>query len=333
VPMILFIAGATLALLTLYDVVGTVVVTGTARGPLVLLRRLLGIGLPLWKRVTRKGIGAGFAPAMLLLTFIVWLSLLVLGFGLMANSVRDDFSPALQDFGDALYAAGSAMATISVGDMEVQGLARAIAVVAAFCTLSVLTLAITYLIEVQSEMANRDVTVLRMATVAGSPPSALALLERYADLDCRDALDELLHRSCEWCATVLQSHASHPSLIYFRSAATGTGWPGTLGALIDLALIAELLLDRAASRGAAVFLREQAQRLAADLCELLGLEPVEIQPPVSEAGALERRLSRAGWAVRRDADLAAFVGRRAHEQRHVVALARHLGNPTAPLLP
>jgi hypothetical protein len=54
------------------------------------------------------------------------------------------------------------------------------------------------------------------------------------------------------CASVLQTHATHPSLIYFRSVGTGAAWPAALDALMDLALIYEMLIDDAGSRAPAV---------------------------------------------------------------------------------
>ena len=58
---------------------------------------------------------------------------------------------------------------------------------------------------------------LTISTTAGDPPSAIVLLERYAQLGCQDELTDVLRDCRDWCATVLQSHASHPSLIYFRT--------------------------------------------------------------------------------------------------------------------
>ena len=55
---------------------------------------------------------------------------------------------------------------------------------------------------------------------------------------------------------MLQSHRCHPSLIYFRSASVGAGWPATLGAMLDLALMFELLIDDPASWAPEVVLRD-----------------------------------------------------------------------------
>ncbi|MGY3529300.1 hypothetical protein [Bradyrhizobium sp. USDA 4452] len=89
------------------------------------------------------------------------------------------------------------------------------------------------LIEVQDGISRRDRGVLKITTTSGQPPSALGMLERYAELDAPEEMQRTLYEGRDWCASVLQSHASYPSLIYFRSVGTGAGWPGALGSLMD----------------------------------------------------------------------------------------------------
>lgn len=323
--------GLAVVVVTLRDVFETVVVPGGPRGPLRVLDRLVHAFLP-WARRRRRGpVGVGFGPTMLLLAFVAWVLLLVLGFGLLVHACADWFAPRLQDFPEALYVAGTSMGTISVGDVKPHGPARAVAIAAAFCNLAVMTLAVTYLLQVQSNTARRDEGVLKLTTTAGAPPSALAVLERYADLDMRAELVPLLHDARQWCATVLQSHASHPSLIYFRSAGTGSGWPATLGAILDLALLLELVIDEPGATGAAVLLREQAQRLARGLAEVAGLQPCGIESSAADVEVLRIRLRASGYALR-DADAARFVDARREHAAPVAALARHLGTPPTRLL-
>ena len=45
-----------------------------------------------------------------------------------------------------------------------------------------MTMAVTYLLEVQSSIARRDTGIIKLNTSAGEPPSALTLLERFAAL-------------------------------------------------------------------------------------------------------------------------------------------------------
>src|ERR1044072_7058203 len=106
--VILFVAGIILAGLTLRDVFDTVVVPGGSRASLKVAHRLVFIFLPLWKAVRgrRRGLSTTFAPFVLVSCFIIWMSFLALGFGLMAYAFRSDFSPDLRGFGDAVYLSG-----------------------------------------------------------------------------------------------------------------------------------------------------------------------------------------------------------------------------------
>ena len=325
-------AGLWLALVTLRDVCDTVIVPGGSRGALKLVRRLARGALPLWKHVRGGAISVNFAPAVMLGAFIGWMLLLVLAFGLMLHGIQDAFSPPLDSFGGALYAAGSAMTTIGVGSGQAHGIARLVLVLAGLCGLAVMTMAITYLLEVQSNIAHRDNGVLKLTTTAGQPPSALGLLERYAALEIRDDLADVLRHGRDWCAGVLQSHASHPSLIYFRSAGTGSGWPATLGTMVDLSLIIEHLLDEPRLRGLAVLLREQAARLAREIAGLVAVAPADASPSLDDVETLCDRLRAAGYAVRELLDVDDFIAARGSDVACIDALSHHLGTSPAPLL-
>lgn len=327
------IAGLALAWATLRDVFYTAVVPGSTRGLLKVSRRLVRFALPVWKRLQRRSIGVNFAPIVLVGSFAIWMLLLVFGFGLVLHALSDAFEPRLDGFGHALYVAGGAMGTIGFGRVEPHGLARLVVVAAGLCGLAVMTLAVTYLLEVQSNIAQRDSGVLKISTIAGQPPSALAILERYAALGCRDDLPRLMREGRDWCAAIQQSHASHPWLVYFRSVGTGSGWPAALGALVDLALVAERLIDEPRLRGPAAFARDQGDAVACELLQLLALEAAHVPTPLEEAERLCARLAAAGYRLRDDRDLAGFAAARATHAGPVQALAQHLGTSHAPLLP
>ena len=329
------VVGVVLVALALRDVFDTVVVPGEARGALRVARRLLFVMLPVWKRVRRGkiGVSTSFAPAVLMASFMTWMALLLVGFGLIAYGLGNWFSPPADSFEQAAFIAGSSLATVGLSGIEAHGPARWILVTAGFCGLAVLTMAVTYLIEVQEGIARRDAGVLKIATASGQPPSALGLLERYADLDAPEEMRRALYDGRDWCALVLQSHASHPSLIYFRSVGTGAGWPAALGTIMDLALIFELLIDDPKSRAAAVLLRDEGLRLVGEIMGLIGLKPTGGPAATTEVEAVCDRLSAAGYRLRSQPDLVGFAAKRAKYARSIEAISDHLGTPAAPLLP
>jgi hypothetical protein len=89
------VLGIILVALALRDVFDTVVVPGESRGSLRVARRLLSAMLPLWKRMRhgKTGISTSFAPSVLMASFVIWMALLLIGFGLIAHGLGSWFSP------------------------------------------------------------------------------------------------------------------------------------------------------------------------------------------------------------------------------------------------
>jgi hypothetical protein len=332
--ILLFAVGLILAAMTLRDVFETVVVPGGSRASLKVAKRLLFILLPLWKaaRGRRHGLSGAFAPLVLVLCFIVWMAFLALGFGLMAYAGRSHFQPALRSIPDAIYMVGSSIVTIGVSEENALGFGRWIILAAGFCGLAVMTMAVTYLLEVQSSISKRDIGIIKLNTSAGEPPSAVTLLERFAAIDNQDEIRDVLREGRDWCATVHESHSNHPSLIYFQSVSTGSGWPAALGTLLDLALLAEQCIDDDRLRGAAVLLREEGASMARELAAVIGLNAQPSSGDEPELRQAAGRLRGSGYRVRDAPDFAAMAMQRAQHQGCVKALAEHLGKPTATLV-
>lgn len=332
--ILLFVIGFALAAMTLLDVFETVVVPGGSRASLKVARRLVRGLLPVWKaaRGKRHGLSSAFAPLVLVLCFIIWIALLAVGFGLMAYAARTHFVPPLRSIPDAIYMVGSSIVTIGVSEENALSFGRWIVLAAGFCGLAVMTMAVTYLLEVQSSVSKRDIGIIKLNTSAGEPPSAVTLLQRFAAIGNQDEIGQVLRDGRDWCATVRQSHSNHPSLIYFQSVGTGAGWPAALGALLDLALLSERCLDDNALRGAAVLLRDEGTRMARELAGVIGLRPVEVAPNEHELRQAVERLESSGYPLRKDTELASAAGQRVDYLSCVNALASHLGKPAAVLV-
>jgi hypothetical protein len=329
----LLIGGLLLAWLTLRDVFDTVVVPGGSRASLQVTRRIGWLLLALYKLPRRKqGVSSTFAPLVLVSSFVIWMSLLALAFGLMAYAARSHFSPPIQSFGDAVYEAGSALLTVGLSPHYPRGGGRWITLASGFCGLAVMTMAVTYLLEVQSSISRRDIGIIKLNTSGGDPPSALTLLERFAAIHNERALAADLEEARNWCATVRQSHSSHPSLIYFRSTSTGAGWPAALGAMLDLALIAEHMIEDQRLYGPAVLLREEGARMAKELALMIRLTPRDQRTEEAELEQLAERLATSGYPLRANPRFLAMAKQRAEYMSCVDAIAEHLGRPTAILI-
>ena len=334
IDLTLFLAGVLLAWLTLRDVFETVVVPGSSRASLAVTRRIGRILLVSWKQVRgrNRGISGTFAPLVLVSSFVTWMGLLAIAFGLMSYGARSHFTPPIQSFGDAVYEAGSALLTVGLSPHYPGGAGRWIVLAAGFCGLAVMTMAVTYLLEVQSSISRRDIGIIKLNTSAGDPPSALTLLERFAAIKNQQALAGDLEEGRNWCATVRQSHTAHPSLIYFRSIAAGAGWPATLGTLLDLALIIEHLVDDDRLYGPAVLLREEGTRMARELARVARLEVKEVNDKREELEQLARRLASSGYPIRANPNFLAMAKQRSEHVSYTDAIAQHLGGPTSVLV-
>jgi hypothetical protein len=332
--IVLFLAGAALAALTLSDVFDTVVVPGGSRAALNVARRLNWLLLPVWKRVRgrRRGLSPGFAPTVLVGSFILWMALLSVGFGLMAYAARTSFDPPLASLPQSIYVVGSSLVTVGLSAEKPLGFARWIILAAGFCGLAVMTMAVTYLLQVQSSISRRDIGIIKLNTSAGDPPSALTLLERFAAIGNRPELAETLREGRNWCATVRQSHTAHPSLIYFQSIGTGAGWPAALGALLDLALLVQHCIADEALVGPAILLRDEGTKMARDLAATISLDPVEAKTDQGEILQAVQRLADSGYAMRDIANPQTVSDQRATHMSCVNALADHLGKPTTVLV-
>jgi len=334
IDIILFLIGLALAAMTLLDVFDTVVVPGGSRASLRVAKRLAQFLLPIWKAIRgkRHGLSGSFAPLILVLCFVVWMAFLAIGFGLMAYAARADFEPPLRSVFDAIYIVGSSLVTVGLSQSNPAGAARWVVLGAGFCGLAVMTMAVTYLLEVQGSVGRRDTGIIKLSTSAGDPPSAVTLLERFAAIGNRAELPALLREGRDWCATVRQSHSNHPSLIYFQSVGTGAGWPAALGAALDLALLIEHCLDDQQLSGHAVLLREEGTRMARELSAAIAVRPVDAPADEAELRQAAARLESSGYRLRGELDFAAMANSRADYQSCVNALAQHLGKPTAVLV-
>jgi hypothetical protein len=334
IDVILFLVGLVLAGMTLLDVFDTVVVPGGSRASLRVAKRLAQLLLPVWKTIRgkRHGLSGTFGPLILVLCFVVWMALLAIGFGLMAYAARADFEPPISSVFDAIYIVGSSLVTVGLSQSNPAGAARWVVLGAGFCGLAVMTMAVTYLLEVQGSVGRRDTGIIKLNTSAGDPPSAVTLLERFAAISNRAELPALLREARDWCAIVRQSHSNHPSLIYFQSVGTGAGWPAALGATLDVALLIEHCFDDEQLAGPAVLLREEGTRMARELAGAISLRPIDVRADEPKLRQAVARLEISGYRLKDSVDFAAMANTRANYQICVDALARHLGKPTTMLV-
>ena len=174
-----------------------------------------------------------FGPFALIALLLGWVTTLVFGYGLLIFALRDEMKPVIDDFGSAVYFAGTSLLTIGFGDFVPQGgLSRTVALLSGVSGLGVLAVVLSLLFSLHAAFARREVYVIALESRAGGPPSGVTLLETLAALGLADTLPELFQDWELWSAEMLQSHLAFPLLPFFRSLRPDQSWVSAMGAVL-----------------------------------------------------------------------------------------------------
>jgi hypothetical protein len=333
VRLIELLVGAAIAIAVLLDVFATVVVPGRVRVSVGIPSFVRAGVLPAWRAVfglfTRERplrIPSSFCGFLLLCVFIAWVCALTLGLSLMIHATGDQFDPHIRSFADAMFQTGGAMMTLGLNGVQAHGFARLIVVACGVCGLQVVTLTLTYIVQLQMALQQRDPLVIRLASVAGKPASPVRILLTQKKLGLDGELAGMFTRWEEWTAYVQHAHKSHPIVAYFRSDEAHGDWVTALGAVADTAVLTIVALDDP-HKGHAELLLDAGTKSARQLCKLLGLTACEgwELPPETVAKAA-RQLAEAGLPLTPDAASTERINRlRAPYAGSILALARHFG--------
>jgi hypothetical protein len=169
-------------------------------------------------------------PAAMVLLFISWLVLLVVGFGLMI------WWASGLNFGSAMAIGGSSVFTLGIATAS-HPQSKTIEIVAAGVGLLVVALEIAYLPALYNAFATRETEVTLLATRSGIPAWGPEILARHYMLDNIAELPPLYADWERWAAAVSESHTNYPALIWFRSPVSSRGWLLSLVAMMDSAAL------------------------------------------------------------------------------------------------
>ncbi len=227
--------------------------------------RIFGvIGLQIRDSERREALYGVFAPAMLVILLIFWITGLVLGFGLIFYALRAGLKPEPTTYWAAVYYAGTSMLTLGYGDIVAQsGLARALSLIAAAIGLATFAIVTAFLFALFSAFQRREQFIIAMRERTGAPPSGVDLLERLVELEMLDELPVLFRRAEEWIADLMETHLAYPMLSYFRSTHDNQSWVGAIGALLDASALLITTVD-AGAVGSSKMLSRLARHLVND---------------------------------------------------------------------
>lgn len=221
------VVGGALIALVILDVFLTVLYA--RMGTSIVARRLVCWG---WQaaraaskplRRFRSGV-LGFAgPVLLVLSIGLWVLALTCGAAMivhprLAQSIRSNTGgPVPTDFVTALYVTGDLMSTAGTSDLAPATPAfRLFLTFLSFLGISVLTLSITYVLEVYNALQRRNTCVLKVHLATGNTGDAAELI---ASLGPGGRFDTGYTHLAESAAEVIglkESHHFYPVLFYFR---------------------------------------------------------------------------------------------------------------------
>jgi len=251
---VVFIAGVTTVILTLFSALSTFVLPRAARSQLNrvvfgVLRRVFEFILHFVKGYPRRdAIMAYYAPIGLMLLVPTWYFLISLGYAAMywALGVGDAVA--------SLRLSGSSLFTLGFETNQVFGI-TSIVFSEAMLGLIMVALLIAYLPTMYAAFARREQAVNLLEVRAGSPPSASEMLQRFNRIHGLNKLGDYWRTWETWFADIEESHTTLPTLIFFRSPRAENSWITAAGAVLDAASITLSAIDIPYESSAALNIR------------------------------------------------------------------------------
>jgi hypothetical protein len=195
--------------------------------------------------------------------------------------------------------------------------------------LFILALLITYLPTVYAAFSDREEMVALVAVRAGTPPSAVEMLQRYNAIEFRRGLEEWWPRWEEWFVGLQETHTSLPVLAFFRSPEPAHSWVTAAGTILDSAALVSSTLRGPRQPEAELCIRAgylALRRISAFFRIPFNNDPVP-DDPISitrhEYDDACRRLEEAGVPLKEDRDQAwrDFAGWRVNYDDVLLGLA------------
>ncbi|HZQ36906.1 MAG TPA: potassium channel family protein [Dehalococcoidia bacterium] len=280
-----------------------------------------------------------FGPLSLLMLLVSWAIALIVGYALVQRGVETTFAhPAgISGFMADIYFSGTTFFTLGLGDVAPLGTAgRLFTVVEAGTGFGLLGLVVGYLPAFYQSLSRRETAITLLDARAGSPPSGLELIVRYAREGDIDGLARLLADWETWAAELLESHLSYPLLAFFRSQHDNQSWLAALTAVLDACSLVLSGIEGIPARPARLTFAI-ARHAAVDLCQVMVLQPcldhADRLPPDQLANVCSA-LTAAGVPVRPDGEAVRKLAQlRGSYEPYVFALSDRLLMPLPPWIP
>lgn len=282
---------------------------------------------------SRDRVMALYPPVALFGLVVVWVVLVLVGYAAIYYGLV-----AVRDWRDAFELSGSSLFTLGFVLPPDDLPSFLLVFTEAAVGLGLFALLIAYLPTIYGAFSRREVMVAQLGTRAGSPPSAVELLQRYHAINWTDRLPELWAAWELWFAELEETHTSLAVLVFFRSPSPQRSWVTAAGAVLDAAALAQSTLAIPWSPQAGLCIRSGSLALR----EIAGYFGIPFDPdpaaddPISidrsEFDAAYQQLAAAGVPVRPDRERAwrDFAGWRVNYDSVLLALSAVTMAPYAP---
>jgi hypothetical protein len=234
--LLVFVAGAALAVGTFFSALSTFVVpravqSGLNRFVFALLRILFEIPLHFFRDFEgRDAIMAYYAPIGLMLLVPTWYVLLAIGYSGMYWALGvPEWQQAFTISGSSLLTLGFASSTFFPVDLLMFSEAT--------LGLILVALLIAYLPTMYAAFSRREQAVNLLEVRAGSPPSAVEMILRFNRIHGLERLNDYWVSWETWFADVEESHSVLPALVFFRSPRSRNCWVVAAGTVLDAAAL------------------------------------------------------------------------------------------------
>jgi hypothetical protein len=281
---------------------------------------------------SRDRVMALYAPVGLLVLVGAWIMVLLGAYTLMFHVV------ATSSWREAFILSGSSFFTLGFS-LPHGGLPGfVLSFTDAGGGLALLALLIAYLPTIYNTFSRRELGVTQLATRAGTPPSAVELLERFHAIGWNEQLPVLWGTWEAWFAELAETHTSLAVLVFFRSPNPHRSWVTASGAVLDAAALAQSTLALPWSPQAGLCIRSGYMALR-EIADFYGI-PYDPDPSPGDPISIDRsefeeayeRLGGGGVPVRPDRERAwrEFAGWRVNYEGVLLALASLTMAPYAP---
>jgi voltage-gated potassium channel Kch len=254
--IILTTAGAVLLVLVAYDVYATVLHSSARYGPIG-----EGLNRAVWRLARKVAFRLGrkrrhkllnmVGPALMPLLIVTYIVLLTLAFALLYTPhVPDDFVIAAGPKADApwlnaAYFSGCTLTTLGYGDIVPRTAAlRFVALIEAASGFALISLAITYLLAVNTALERKRAVALSLYHQAGEGADAAGYIAHYFVDGKFHGLREALRTSTRDIQALLESHVEHPVIHYFHPIEVYRSLPRILFLLLETCTVIRATLDR-----------------------------------------------------------------------------------------